>query len=63
MAAYATKRDLMNRLYKTGVRLRKCQKAYFQVKTKEALISSKQAEKAFDDVLLEISQQLKGGAK
>ena len=62
MAAYAVKRDLMNRLYKTGVRLRKCQNAYFRLRTKEALVSSKNAEKAFDDVLLEIGQ-LKGGAK
>ena len=62
MAAYAAKRDLMNRLYKTGVRLRKCQNAYFKLRTKEALVSSKNAEKAFDDVLREIGQ-LKGGAK
>ena len=62
MDAYAVKRDLMNRLYKTGVRLRKCQNAYFKLRTKEALVSSKNAEKAFDDVLLEIGQ-LKGGAK
>ena len=62
LASYASRRDLMNRLYKTGVRLRKCQKAYFTSRTKEALVSSKNAEKAFDDVLQEISQ-LKGGAK
>ena len=62
IAAYAAKRDLMNRLYKNGVRLRKCQNAYFKARTKEALVSSKNAEKAFDDVLKEISQ-LKGGAK
>ena len=62
MAAYATKRDMMNRLYKTGVRLRKCQNAYFKARTKEALVSSKNAEKDFDDVLKEI-EQLKGGAK
>ena len=62
MDAYAVKRDLMNRLYKTGVRLRKCQNAYFKLRTKEALVSSKNAEKAFDDVLMEIGQ-LKGGAK
>ena len=62
MSVYAAKRDLMNRLYKTGVRLRKCQNAYFKVRTKEALVSSKNAEKDFDDVLREI-EQLKGGAK
>ena len=62
MASYASKRDLMNRLYKTGVRLRKCQNAYFKARTKEALVSSKNAEKAFDDVLREI-EQLKGGVK
>lgn len=62
MTAYAAKRDLMNRLYKTGVRLRKCQNAYFKARTKEALVSSKNAEKAFDDVLREIGQ-LKGGTK
>ena len=61
-ASYASKRDLMNRLYKTGVRLRKCQNAYFKVRTKEALVSSKNAEKDFDDVLREI-EQLKGGVK
>lgn len=59
---FAAKRDLMNRLYKTAVRLRKCQRNYFKERTKEALVSSKNAEKAFDDVLKEI-EQLKGGAK
>ena len=62
MASYAAKRDLMNRLYKTGVRLRMCQNAYFKARTKETLVSSKNAEKAFDDVLREI-ERLKGGAK
>ena len=62
ISAFASKRYLMNRLYKTGVRIRKCQRNYFKERTKEALVSSKNAEKAFDDVLKEI-EQLKGGAK
>ena len=62
LAAYSDKRDLMNRLYKACVRLRKCQSAYFKARTKETLVSAKNAEIALDNVLREI-EQLKGGAK
>ena len=57
------KRNFMNALYKAGVRLRKCQKAYFKERIRENLYAAKDAETAFDNILLRIELAMKGGAK
>lgn len=54
------RRTLMNALYKAGVRLRRCQKRYFKERLRENLYAAKEAEKAFDDVLLSIELATKG---
>ena len=57
------KRNFMNALYKSGVRLRKCQKGYFLSRTKDSLCAAKDAERDFDNILLQIEMAMKGGAK
>ena len=57
------KRNLMNALYKSGVRLRKCQKAYFKSRSLENLYAALAAETAFDNILLQIEMAMKGSAK
>ena len=57
------KRNFMNALYKAGVRLRKCQKAYFKERSRENLYAAKDAERDFDNILLSIELATKGGEK
>lgn len=57
------KRNFMNALYKSGVRLRKCQKAYFRSRSLDNLYAAKDAETAFDNILLQIEMAMKGSAK
>ena len=57
------KRNFMNALYKAGVRLRKCQKAYFKERSRENLYAAKDAERDFDNILLSIELAMEGGAK
>ena len=57
------KRNYMNALYKSGVRLRKCQKAYFKERIRDNLYAAKDAERDFDNILLSIELAMKGGVK
>jgi len=51
MATEEQKRQLANRLYTVGQRMRDAQRAYFSLRTPEALKRSKALEKEFDTVL------------
>ena len=57
------KRNYMNALYKSGVRLRKCQRAYFKERIRENLYAAKDAERDFDNILLSIELAMEGGVK
>ena len=46
-----------------GRDMRECQKAYFKSRSKDALIASKEAEKAFDKALAELLPRVDPGAE